>query len=439
MNAVEGSLAEGAHNDANNMMGDEALQTGSFLERFDSTPEAEQWPLVRHWMNEYPIAFFKELREQRPILKTPVCTLIARFDDFNEVVTIPRTFTVELYKPKMGDYLMAEDDTPMHNNEKAIMLSLLKREDLPRIREFIAAKAKETLDSANGAIDLVPDYARTVPTAMVQEHFGLDGINPKHLIKWSYWNQYDSFHNQFFHDLPNADEIIKKRENSNRWLGLYIGLLIARKWIMNKLGKSKDDVVYRILQADHPKEANFNIFRQGINAGGLLIGAVETTSMAVSQAVQGILDRPEILSLAVTAAKEGNNEAFDPIVWEALRFNPAFKYMFRTAAEDYTVASGTEREILITKGTTIMPLMLSAMFDPAAFDDPETFNPARPYGNSFHFGFGSHECMGKEIGRVMIPEMVKQVLLRPEIQALGPIDKNGGAVPEHYSLKWRPS
>ena len=434
MSTTQESLA----GEAQSITGEAVSQESSFLERFDNTPAAEQWPLVRSWINDYPIPFFKELRENRPILKTPVCTLIARFDDFNETVSIPRTFTVALYKPKMGDYLMTEDDTPMHNNEKSIMLSLLKREDLPRIRALIATRAKETMDRANGSIDLVPNYARTVPTAMVQEHFGLDGIDPKYLIKWSYWNQYDAFHNQFFHDEPNPAAIIKKRESSNRWLGLYIGLLITRKWVMNKLGKSKDDVVYRILQADTPKEAKFNIFRQGINAGGLLVGAVETTSMAVSQAVEGILARPEIFALALAAAKEGNDEAFDPIVWEALRFNPAFKYMFRTASEDYTVAKGTARETLIAKGDTIMPLMLSAMFDPEAFDDPEVFNPARPYGNSFHFGFGSHECMGKEIGRVMIPEMVKQVLLRPGIQAEGSIDKNGGAVPEHYWLKWKP-
>lgn len=434
MSTAQEFLVEEIANDK----GGETAQADSFLERFDNTPEAEQWPLVRSWINNDPIPFFKELRENRPILKTPVCTLIARFDDFNEVVSIPRTFTVALYKPKMGNYLMAEDDTPLHNNEKAIMLSLLKREDLPRIRELIAVKAKETLDNAGGKIDLVTDFARTVPTAMVQTHFGLDGIDPKHLIKWSYWNQYDTFHNQFFHDEANSEAIIQKRKTANRWLGLYIGLLLARKWTMNKLGKSKDDVVYRILQADPPKEVNFNLLRQGINAGGLLIGAVETTSMAVNQAVQGILDRPEILTLAVAAAEAGDNDLFDPIVWEALRFDPAFKHMFRTASKAYTVAAGTARETLIAKGTTILPLMLSAMFDPEAFDDPDTFNPSRPYGNSFHFGFGSHECMGKEIGRVMIPEMVRQVLLRPEIQALGPIDKSGGAVPEHYLLKWRP-
>ena len=418
---------------------DETIATDkvSFLTHFDSTPEAEQWPLVRSWLKDYPIPFFKELRENRPILKTPVCTLIARFDDFNEVVKIPKIFTVALYKPKMGDYLMTEDDTKMHNTEKSLMLSLLKPEDLPVIRALIARNAKKILDDANGGIDLVTEYARPVPTTMVQEHFGLDGIPAKYLIKWSYWNQYDTFHNQFFHDEKDPAGITKKREDSNRWLGLYIGLLIGRKWIMNKIGMSKDDVVYRILQEDYPKEAKFNLFRQGINAGGLLIGAVETTSMAVSQALQGIFVRPEILAQAIEAAKSGDNEKFDPIVWEALRFDPAFKYMFRTASEEYTVAKGTDRETTIPKGTTVLPLMFSAMFDPEAFDDPETFNPGRPYGNSFHFGFGSHECMGKEIGRVMIPEMVRQVLLRPEIQALGSIDKSGGAVPEHYALKWK--
>jgi cytochrome P450 len=76
------------------------------------------------------------------------------------------------------------------------------------------------------------------------------------------------------------------------------------------------------------------------------------------------------------------------------------------------------------------------MFDADHFPAPETFNPARPYGDSFHFGFGSHECMGKYIGMVMIPEMVRQVLLRLGVHADGPIDRKGGPLPESYSLSW---
>ena len=37
-----------------------------YLHRFDATPVAERWPLVRRWMSQEPLAFFDELRRRRP-------------------------------------------------------------------------------------------------------------------------------------------------------------------------------------------------------------------------------------------------------------------------------------------------------------------------------------------------------------------------------------
>ena len=45
--------------------------------------------------------------------------------------------------------------------------------------------------------------------------------------------------------------------------------------------------------------------------------------------------------------------------------------------------------------------------------------------NHFNFGFGSHECLGKYVGMVMIPEMVRQVLLRRNLRSKGTIDYKG--------------
>ena len=78
------------------------------------------------------------------------------------------------------------------------------------------------------------------------------------------------------------------------------------------------------------------------------------------------------------------------------------------------------------------------MFDPAAFDDPETFKPSRSYGKSFQFGFGHHECIGKMIGMVMIPEMVKQVLLKQNIKENYPAKHKGGPFPEEHFFSWDP-
>ena len=53
----------------------------SYLQRFDAAPVAERWPLVRGWMHEEPLAFYAELRKDRPILVMPELTLATRFDD----------------------------------------------------------------------------------------------------------------------------------------------------------------------------------------------------------------------------------------------------------------------------------------------------------------------------------------------------------------------
>jgi len=408
----------------------------SFLAQFDLTPETERWPLVRQWMKKTPLPFYKELRAKRPILVRPECTLVTRFDDVTEVLKQPTVFTVDLYKPKMGDYLMAEDDTHMHNTEKEIMLALLKREDLRRIRNFIAEAGKNILEKADGKIELINQYGRMVPALMVQNIFGLDGIKPDKLIEWSYWNQYDAFRNQPFHETGNSETIHEKNKQANRMLGIYVAFLLLGKWWHMFRGNSKKDTVTRMLQEYYPKKAKFNILRQGINAGGLLVGAVETTSEAVAHIFTQLIECPEMLAKAIELAHQDETETFDKICWEALRFRPIAPYIFRKAAMDYTLGRATERATTIPQGSTVLNVIASAMFDPAAFDEPEQFNPERVYGKSFHFGFGSHECMGKIVGMVMIPEMVRQVLRLPGIKAVSPMEYLGKPFPEQYHFTW---
>jgi hypothetical protein len=93
----------------------------NYLEQFDAAAAADKYPLVRRWIDSEPLPFFKELREKRPILVTPVCTLLTRFDDVTEVLNMPLIFTAALYLPKMGNgiYLMAHDDDALHTREKS--------------------------------------------------------------------------------------------------------------------------------------------------------------------------------------------------------------------------------------------------------------------------------------------------------------------------------
>ena len=77
----------------------------------------------------------------------------------------------------------------------------------------------------------------------------------------------------------------------------------------------------------------------------------------------------------------------------------------------------------------------SAMFDEGAYADPDVFDPSRTMYQTFTLGYGHHECLGRAIATVMIPEIVRQVVLLPGLrQEAAPVFKNG--VPEHYQLRW---
>lgn len=438
----------------------------NYLERYDAAAEADKYALVYRWMWEEPLPFFKELRERRPIFVTSRATLITRFDDVTQVLNMPKIFTVQLYLPKMGDgiYLMAHDDDALHTREKSLMQSLLNREDLPDVRRMIARFGKEILDSANGRIEIVNQFCRMVPALLVQEYFGLTGVDKKELIEWSYWAQYNTFHNQPFDliDDQKRQDIEDNHARTSKKLGIYIAELMARRsiavglenanllrtlWLKLRMlvrvlqGKMheplRDDIVTRLLRNNFPDAMQLDLKRLGVNAGGLLIGAIETTSQAVAQTIQYLLASPTWCARAKTAAQKDDPAEFDALVWEALRFVPIAPYLFRKSAAEFTVGQGTDYATTIPAGTYVLPVTQSAMFDPRAYANPDEFIPNRNWYNHFNFGFGSHECLGRYVGMVMIPEMVRQVFRRDDIKANSAMDYKAGPFPEEYWLQWK--
>jgi cytochrome P450 len=429
-----------------------------YLQEYDRAAEAEKFPLVKKWMDTEPRSFFKQLREERPILVTPLCTLVSLFNDVRDVLQMPKIFTVALYKSKMGDYLMTHDDDAIHSREKPIMQAMLNRDDLPDVRRIVARNAKTILDSAEGTIEAAYHYCRAVPASLVQDYFGLDGVERKDLVDWSYWTQYDSFHNHFFNLLSEKESryFSDKKEAVSKKFTAYMTDLILRKTVKAKAEKATgflllqklhrlfgskkyeltDDIVTRMVRASYPDALQFPIQRLGLNAGGLLIGAIETTAQAVAQVIQMFIQNPTYHVMVKKAALSEDVSAFDGMVWEALRFVPIAPFLFRRTAASYTLAKGTAHETTIPAGTNVLALTQSAMFDPYAFENPDQFLPERNWYHHFNFGFGPHECLGKYVAMVMIPEMVRQIFIRPHLQAKTSIDYKGGPFPEHYMLSW---
>lgn len=406
-----------------------------YSETIDQTPLDERWHLVRRLMAEESHPFFTEMREKRPVLVLPELTLAFRFADCSLILRRHDDFGVDLYKPKQGDYFMAQDDTADHWRDKSVMRAILDFEQIPKIREFVADTTARLLASGKGRCDLPQALTRAVPVAMVQQFFGFRGTDAAALTEISYWNQQDAFHNQPFDEALDADLIVSERQAANIRLGLIVGKQVLKRAIPAWFGFGKDDPVARLLMISRSGGIRFPVSKVLFNIGGLLIGAVETTSHCANNVMAELFARPDVLAEAQRLAREAPPETIDTFCLEALRLRPAFPWFFRTCHRPTELSGGTPFAQTVEPGTTVLAMTHSAMSDEASFPQPQLFDPNRAQGDNFTFGCGLHECLGRAVARPMLGEIVRQILLLPGLRPAEGM-KFARGVPEHHVIAW---
>jgi cytochrome P450 len=412
----------------------------SFLKTYTKAADSDKIQLVRGWIDSDSLPFFDELRRDRPIFGSTLATLVARFPDVIEVLSHPTVFAVKLYVPKMHDFMLATDDEAAHLRDKSVMATMLNMGDAPKIREMVGRFADDALTASNGRIELISEYTRKVPIQLVGEYFGFSNPDLQTMMRWSRIAQYDNFHNYPFTSYGESAEIHNQADAAKAEMKDYISRLVPQKLQQLKENSQLDDIIARMLKTPFPPSVGFGADRWGVNIFGLLVGAVETTSQAVAQAVDELLKRPSYLEQARQAALKGDDELLAGYVWEAMRFHPIFPYLFRIALEDYTLAKGTDRETTVPAGTVVLALTWSAMFDADEFPRPYEFQPRRPYYAGLHFGYGMHRCLGEHVGMEMACMLVKKLLLRPNLRRAagddGQIDYKDGPFPEQWVLQF---
>jgi hypothetical protein len=55
-----------------------------------------------------------------------------------------------------------------------------------------------------------------------------------------------------------------------------------------------------------------------------------------------------------------------------------------------------------------------------------------------HLGYGLHTCLGDQLSRVQVPEIIKRLLKLPNLRPGSGIDLNGGPFPESYIIEFDP-
>lgn len=354
---------------------------------------------------------FAVLRRVAPVLRLGRRTLVVRHADVVDVLARDQDFTVsEVNGARMerwsGPFILGMDRGEGYEREAGALHRAVSVDDLDRIRELVATEAAQLIDQARqqGRIDVVQEYARVVATRVVARYFGTPGPDETSTMRW----MRALFDAVFLDDSPRAHQAATLTVADQ---APYMRKLIAeRRAAVAAGGPVPDDVLSRLvsMRADEPWLDDDAVQR---NVNGLIVGAVDTTSKSVAHAVHELLRRPEALAGARRAAMAGDIEAVRGYAWEALRFRPQTAFMVRHSAGAATVAGRSLRP-----GSSLLVAPLSAMFDGAAFPQPRRFVADRPLDGYLHFGHGLHQCLGRHINGVQVPELVAALVRLPGLR-----------------------
>jgi cytochrome P450 len=377
---------------------------------------------------------FRLLRWLSPIFVFGKRAIVTRYPDVTEVLTRDSDFTISQANAGKidqidGPFILGMDESPQYEQEKAMLRQVVRPGDLENIREFVAETAVRLIADVRprGRIDVVNGLARIVPIRLVAEYFGMPGPDDPAMMRW----MRDIFH-YIFADLTNSQSVLQDAVNSSAELRPYMNAQIAlrksqrlapereevvleRLLATQEVALHNDDVLGRLLalqDAAHPWLDDNSVRR---NLGGVIVGAVDTTSKFVTLAIDELLRRPPVLVEAQAAALRGDVEAVKGFAWEAVRFNPHHPLQVRFCSREAQIAQGQKGSKKVPAGTFVYAATLSAMFDPAVFTNPEDFDPRRKV-EYLHFGYGLHTCFGRAINGVQIPELLAALLRLPNLR-----------------------
>jgi cytochrome P450 len=201
-------------------------------------------------------------------------------------------------------------------------------------------------------------------------------------------------------------------------------------------GAHLEDIFSLLLNSKFASSIGFDDERIITNIMGTLVGGIETSSAAIVQILDQLFKRPQILKEAIAVANGNDDQLMYRYCWEALRFNPINPFVVRHCTVDYRIASGSLRAMTIKAGSTVLISGRSAMRDGRQFLAAFIFAIYRSESVYIHLGYGLHTCLGDQVSRVQVPEIVKRILQIPGVRPTTDIDFEGGPFPERYVIRY---
>lgn len=351
-----------------------------------------------------PYPLMRELRETAPVFHSASGNLwvLTRYEDCRALLRDPRFGSPEPGEPTSAitPAAVADDDRVrsmlfLNPPDHTRLRSLVSRAFTPRrvegLRQSIAALTAEALDplAASGGGDIMDTLAFPLPANVISELVGV----PRDDRDWL---------RPLVADLSatleplTSPEVRQKAVESGEKVRRYLHDLIeARR------ADPRDDLLSGLIAAS---DGDDRLSQEEVVVTTLLIYAAgfETTTNLIGNMVLTLLRRGDQLDRL-----RADRSLIPTAVDEVLRYESPVQLDGRTAFENVDIAGHR-----IEKGQGVMTMLGAANRDPAAIDDPDTFDVGRDAVVLLSFGSGVHYCLGASLARLEGQVVLSQLLDR---------------------------
>lgn len=359
-----------------------------------------RWPVVSRWL--------------------PV---VARRDAVVAAFLRPGTFSNLAHAPHLvaGEFSIGMEDGPRYRDERETLDLMLR--DARRLGLYSAVLARGRVRSwekapAHRQFDLVDDYLAPLVWRTMRRSFGEAGAA---LAQGMSGADAERVERQMFLELRHVAA------------HLVVGSVATPQvqaraeeaaHALNRRVAARRTEVLRSLCPVLPKCSHADIHR---NTVGLMWVSHPVAVQAGVHLFVELLQRPDwhqrlreqVRGVERPWSDTDLRQQVRAVLLELLRFRPVFPLVARAVPRATDFEAGDVRPARVEAGRSLLMMVIGAMFDPAATDDPGEFRPGRTWHRDekdrhMVFGFGHRHCAGQEHALEILTSLLIGLLLLPQ-------------------------
>ena len=392
-----------------------------------------------------PPEYVRWAREQEPVFYNPALGywVVTRYDSmkaiFRDNITFSPSIALEKITPTgdeanavLASYgfalnrTLVNEDEPEHMPRRRLLMDPFTPEELKHHEPMVRQLARQYVDRFidDGKADLVDQMLWEVPLTVALHFLGVPEEDMDTLRKYSIAHTVNTW------GKPKPEEQVQVAHAvGNFWQ--FAGKVLdkmrqdpgAPGWMQYGIRK----------QLEHPDVVTDSYLHSMMMAG--IVAAHETTANATANAMKLLLEHPRVW----------REICDDPglianAVDECLRHNGSVAAWRRLATKDVRIDG-----VNIPAGAKLLIVTSSANHDERHFSDADLFDIRRDNASDhLTFGYGSHQCMGKNLARmemqIFLQEFTKRIPhMKLSAQTFGYVPNTSFRGPEHLWVEWDPA